>query len=125
MDTSGSVDHDMVRHFLSECRYLLESMHPEKMVIQTFDTRLHDRYEFTPGDFIDKMHISGRGGTRIEPVIESVKEENPEVVIVLTDGYFPNEDFTNTPGSWYWIIYDNADFEAPTGRAIQYNPPSN
>lgn len=94
IDTSGSIDYDMLKEFLNEAQIALDDLSPEKLTILQCDTQIHKVSEYEPGDQID-LKVYGRGGTDFRPVFEWCKkqDEQPRVLVYLTDldGQFPRE----------------------------------
>jgi predicted metal-dependent peptidase len=94
IDTSGSIDNDMLQEFLAEAQLALEDLNPEKLTVLQCDTQINAVNVYEPGDKID-LKVYGRGGTDFRPVFQWCKEqdEEPRVLVYLTDldGSFPEE----------------------------------
>lgn len=78
-------------NFAGHINNILSETRPRKIVVMTFDTQVHLRYEVTPGMFELEPPKGGGGTSFVEP-LERAQEENPDVIICLTDleGMFPN-----------------------------------
>ena len=119
IDSSGSVSDDDFRVFVSETHGILKMMKPDKITLIQFDKVIKSVDNI--GSIRDLMNVKfiGRGGTRIEPVMEWAKENQPKLLLVFTDGEFNfyNTDYkTNT----VFLIHNNPRFESPYGKVINY-----
>lgn len=119
IDSSGSVSDDDFRVFVSETHGILKMMKPDKITLIQFDKVIKSVDNI--GSIRDLMNVKfiGRGGTRIEPVMEWAKENQPKLLLVFTDGEFKfyNTDYkTNT----VFLIHNNPRFESPYGKVIHY-----
>jgi predicted metal-dependent peptidase len=94
IDTSGSIDNELLKEFLSEIVGMSKEFEQIKVRILTCDTQIHDDYELTNGEVerLSKMAIHGGGGTDFKPVFERLKNDDVKALIYFTDGYgdFPN-----------------------------------
>ncbi len=120
VDTSGSVsDTDFLR-FISEIHCILRMMKPDKITLIQFDTGIKEVSQVRSVQELSKVAFSGRGGTRIEPVLQWANENKPQALLVFTDGHFrfSNED---TKTKTIWLIHDNKKFVAPFGKTIHYS----
>lgn len=123
VDSSGSVSHDEFSYFINETVALQETLHPEKITILDFDERIKSVQEITEDtDILEELEFHGGGGTKIHPVLEWAKENDPEVLIIFTDGDFwqwpQPEDFPDCP--IVWLIHNNPSFEISYGEVIHY-----
>ena len=59
----------------------------------------------------------GRGGTKIDPVMEWAKENKPDWLIVFTDGCF-SAPTINPKVPVIWNIHGNKGWTAPFGKVI-------
>lgn len=119
IDASGSVSDDDFKVFVSETRGILKMMKPDKLTLIQFDRVIKSVDNI--GSIRDLMNVKfiGRGGTRIEPVMEWAKENKPKLLLVFTDGEFNfyNTDYkTNT----VFLIHNNPRFKSPYGKIIHY-----
>jgi predicted metal-dependent peptidase len=87
-DSSGSISQHTLDVFLSESRAILEVIRPRRIIFAQCDARVH---EWTEIDDIDELRgeVRGGGGTDFRPVFERIEQENedPDVLVFLTDGY--------------------------------------
>lgn len=119
IDSSGSVSDDEFRVFVSETHGILKMMKPDKITLIQFDKVIKSVDNI--GSIRDLMNVTfiGRGGTRIEPVMEWAKENQPKLLLVFTDGDFK---FYNTgyKTNTVFLIHNNPRFESPYGKVINY-----
>ena len=119
IDSSGSVSDDDFKVFVSETHGILKMMKPDKITLIQFDGAIKSVDNI--GSIRDLMNVKfiGRGGTRIEPVMEWAKENQPKLLLVFTDGDF---NFYNTgyKTNTVFLIHNNPRFESPYGKVINY-----
>ena len=119
IDSSGSVSDDDFKVFVSETHGILKMMKPDKITLIQFDRAIKSVDNI--GSIRDLMNVKfiGRGGTRIEPVMEWAKENQPKLLLVFTDGEF---NFYNTgyKTNTVFLIHNNPRFESPYGKVINY-----
>lgn len=96
VDTSGSMSSKDLADAMSELRGITDEFESWIVTFLSCDTCAHEigRYVSEDGDefaTIDKSMIGG-GGTDMNPMIEYANdlEEEPSVVVILTDGYIPD-----------------------------------
>jgi predicted metal-dependent peptidase len=120
VDASGSVSDSDFNVFVSETHGILKMMKPDKITLIQFDRNIKSVDEIKNiRDLMDVKFI-GRGGTRIEPVMDWAEKNKPKLLLVFTDGEFTfyNPDYkTNT----VFLIHNNAFFESPYGKVIHYD----
>ena len=120
VDTSGSIDLEMLAQFAGELTAVVEDVRPEKVHVVYCDTRIAHTDEFGPNDEI-KLEAKGRGGTDFRPPFEWVEEQgiDPACLVYLTDmecTKFPDEP--NYPV--LWASYGRARWNdrAPFGEVV-------
>ena len=119
VDASGSVSDDDFKVFVSETHGILKMMKPDKLTLIQFDKVIKQVDQIKNVRDLMNVNFHGRGGTRIEPVMEWAKENKPKLLLVFTDGefYFHNTDYkTNT----VFLIHNNPIFKSPYGKVIHY-----
>ena len=82
IDTSGSIDHEMLSLFFNELEWINKS--GNKITVFEWDTRIQREYDFRDFD----NEIQGGGGTDPTEFLETVSERNFDCAIVFTDLYF-------------------------------------
>ena len=117
VDTSGSVNNDELKEFMSELYHMHKTGH--KITVAQCDTSLNSVKEFNPKH---DWEIHGRGGTDFQPVIDHFNENKGQytALIYLTDGeaYAPK----NCPKNTLWVLSSISDMndELP-GKVIKLN----
>jgi predicted metal-dependent peptidase len=117
VDTSGSVNNDELKEFMSELCHMHKTGH--KITVAQCDTSLNSVKEFNPKH---NWEIHGRGGTDFQPVIDHFNENKGQytALIYLTDGeaYAPE----NCPKNTLWVLSSISDMndELP-GQVIKLN----
>lgn len=121
-DVSGSCSDEDVQACMNEVAGVFKQMKPEKVTLLPFDTKIREAIEVKNVSELQKVRLTGRGGTDITPVVEWANKNKPQVVIVFSDGefYFPD---IKTDVDFIWLIYGNPGFTAPYGKVIHYEVP--
>jgi len=121
IDTSGSVSQADFNRFVSETHAILRMMKPEKLTLGQFDTAIKSVNTIrTAKDLMDTEFV-GRGGTRIAPVLNWIRENRPEATLIFTDGGFAFPKGASSPGDVIWVIHNNPGWVAPFGKTIHYS----
>jgi predicted metal-dependent peptidase len=115
-DTSASMWDELLADINAEGRYMWETLQPQTMRHISFDTKIHENTVYEQGDYLHDLTLSGGGGTCVEDVLQYVINEEPQVTIIATDGYFSMPE--ELPGDIYWLIFGNESFTAPRGTVI-------
>ena len=122
VDSSGSVSDEEFGLFAQEIEIVQQQLRPELITIINFDTCIKEIHEVTQDTNIMRdIKFTGKGGTRIAPVLQWAKENNPEVLVIFTDGWFakPSKDiYPDCP--ILWLIHNNLNFSSETGEIIHY-----
>jgi len=124
IDTSGSIDGDMLKDFLSEIQGIMEQFAAYKIHLFTFDTNVHNprQYDSENLDSIADYEPQGGGGTDFTAIYSYLKEEQiePKRLVVLTDGYpygsWGDEHYCDT----VWIIHGSSTIVPPWGQYAYY-----
>ena len=118
VDTSGSIDLDLLAEFIAEAQQALDNLQPEKLILIQCDAQIQKVDEYQPGDKI-KCEGLGRGGTDFKPVFDYFKDaENiPKALVYLTDLYgdFPVE----TPEYPVLWVTKTSNVKTPFGDVIE------
>lgn len=119
VDTSGSVSDSEFNRFVTETASILRMMKPEKITVVQFDTSIKSTDDVRNVQDLMGIQFTGRGGTRIDPVIEWANKTKPQLLLLFSDGRFR---FSNQKANskTLWLIHDNPKFEAPFGKVIHY-----
>lgn len=108
MDTSGSVDEELLSEFVTELRFAVNSLPQITGELWYFDTELY--YQGEVSDILETPKLKGGGGTSFVKVMDKLKEvaeEDPTTQtlgIIFTDGYARLDDFTEPDSPVMWCI---------------------
>jgi predicted metal-dependent peptidase len=121
VDTSGSVNHDMVKGFLSDIQGMTD--HVSEMVVLWIDAVIQGNpVDIDCSTDITQIQPLGGGGTSFRPGFKWLAEQTdyePEVVIYFTDGHCRR--FPDTPPDLpvLWVLWERNDsFKPPFGEVI-------
>jgi predicted metal-dependent peptidase len=125
IDTSGSIGGSELSRFLSEVKSIAEDVHPSKIDLIYWDSRVagHEEYdEQTVPNIVSSTKPQGGGGTDPRAMMEYMKEKGitPECIVMLTDGYIGKGDWgDNWNAPILWTICNGAsDVYAPCGKTV-------
>lgn len=104
VDSSGSVDDEMLSEFLSEIDFLMTTVQNYQIDLLLCDDKIRSHTIFYSGDTLDTdVDVKGYGGTDFRPVFDFVENELRETKILLyftdLDGKFPNK-YPNYDVKW-------------------------
>jgi predicted metal-dependent peptidase len=123
VDTSGSIGGDELRDFMSEVKFLAEEMRPEAVDLLYWGSSVVGHETYGMGDLdnlINSTKPKGGGGTSPSCITQYLETNklNPEICIVLTDGYVGSD----WGGQWsvpvLWCVVGNRGVTSSTGRTI-------
>lgn len=125
IDTSGSIGGEELAAFAAELVSIAESVTPDKIRVLWWDTKVHGEQIFT-GNYNGLEHMlkpMGGGGTRVSSVSEYLVSKNvqTECVVVFTDGYVESNIEWNHQAPLLWLVTQNKDFKAPTGKVVKFD----
>lgn len=117
-DMSGSIGGDEVAKFLTEIRAIADNVMPEKLHLLYWDTAVAGHEEYTDSNrdgLVQSTRPKGGGGTDVSCVFDYIDEKklDPQVCIILTDGYTP---YPANPPSYPVLWVMTTDQQAPWGR---------
>jgi predicted metal-dependent peptidase len=122
VDTSGSIDNELLRDFLTEVRGILNAYPHLKCDLYYVDATAYGPYELNPDSPIPNPE--GGGGTAFEPFFEAVEQNSDrqlvKLCIYLTDGYgsFPSQP-PEIPTLWV-VTAGGLDLEQfPFGETVR------
>jgi len=97
IDTSGSVDINLLSEFVSEFKILISSIPYNKVIVMSCSDYVHGPKVFTKGEDINFVP-QGSGSTAFAPAFEYIAnmDENPSCVIYFTDLF--SDTFGQSPG---------------------------
>lgn len=112
LDTSWSVDDELLRNFLRECRNILQI---SRLFVGCFDTVFYGFHEIRTDDDIETMSFEGGGGTDFEAAVGafSLRVDNR---IIFTDG---EAEMPEEPFDAIWMVYGEKEIAPEGGRVIR------
>jgi predicted metal-dependent peptidase len=121
IDTSGSIDPELLGIFGTQCCSIFTDVRPEWVAVAYVDTEVNRTEHFGPEDEL-QFHAKGYGGTAFAPAFEwaSQLEQEPAALIYFTDLYagdWPLVKEPNYPVLWVVPAYSK-DVPVPFGRKV-------
>lgn len=115
-DVSGSMSHEELIRVNSETKHIHDEIEPKLMTVVTFDTKIHDIFDFTDEEAFEKIVVHGRGGTDMRELFDYAKEQQPTALVVFSDMYcdLQMED-PGCPVIWVGIDNEAAREQVPFG----------
>ena len=102
VDSSGSVDEELLNTFLSELNFLMSTIPNYEIDLLVCDDKINEHKTFYSGDTLE-LNLSGGGGTDFRPVFSYIDENLQDTKLLLyfsdLDGLFPRE-FPNYDVKW-------------------------
>jgi len=122
IDTSGSVDEDLLSAFLGEINSIMQSYPNYEIDVITADAKIQSHKVFLPGESLD-YEVSGGGGTDFRPVFEYIDTtiDYPTLLLYFTDGM---GTFPDVEASYDVLWVMPAESEVPFGEVmvLESNP---
>ena len=119
IDTSGSVDDNLVAKFIGEARKIVSDIGAERTSVACIDTRVQWSQDFGMYEDIDVV-VKGRGGTAFSPAFKWIEERglNPRIAVYLTDlecsDYGPKPDYPVV-----WVVFGGGGTTPPWGETVR------
>lgn len=126
VDSSGSVTQEALHTVLSEVVGITKQYNCFEINIFCWDTKAYEIYTYNQSNLakLKQFQLKGGGGTALNCVVPRLKElKKVDQLIIFTDGYFnvDKDKFKDYAKKTLFIINDNDNFEAPFGKAINYD----
>jgi predicted metal-dependent peptidase len=124
MDTSGSVEGQLLTEFLSEMNGLVKSVGIDRLDIVYWDAEIQAHEIFTGGvkDIVHRTNPKGGGGTNPDVVVDLIVEKQlkPDAIIMLSDGYMHTnrQKWAVITKPTLWCIIGNDNYEVPNGQKL-------
>ena len=116
-DTSGSMWGDDMEKICSEMSHCAQQTRPENIRVLWTDTRVAGEQVFDPVEFsFSKLVPQGGGGTDMRVGLEYAERYDPQVVVLMTDGYTP---WPNREPPFPLIVICTTDQPCPVGQVIR------
>ncbi len=107
IDTSGSIDKEMLGLFLAEVASIMEVYPHYEIDLITADHKIHSHKTYLPNESLE-YEVNGGGSTDFRPVFEYIENniDTPTALLFFTDG---KGTFPNTPPAFdtLWIMPNN------------------
>ncbi len=117
IDTSGSVDTDVLAAFWSEVREVAAEIEPECVIVLQVDAAVQDEQEYAPGELPERIVAKGRWGTDFRPGFARLAErgEQPACCLYFTDMDCDSYPESEPPFPVAWIDWSprDASWEQP------------
>jgi len=102
VDSSGSVDEELLNTFLSEVNFLMNLVSNYQIELLVCDDKVHSHKTFYSGETLE-VELKGNGGTDYRPAFKYVEENLDDVKLLLyftdLEGFFP-KDTPNYDVKW-------------------------
>ena len=123
IDTSGSINQEMISKFAYQLQLICDSVNPETVRVLWWDTEVHGEQVFG-GDspnVKDILKPLGGGGTCVSCVSEYIVEKkySPDCIVVFTDGYVEDKVDWGTSVETLWLVTDKPSFKPPKGKMVK------
>lgn len=119
-DTSGSITQEEFEEFYSEAITARELLNPAECLIASFDTELYLSQRLHRYEHMQPYELEGGGGTDIYPVLNFINQEEPDITVIFTDGYFYYRNDHEPKSPVLWLIKRNPDFQISFGKIIEF-----
>ena len=116
LDTSASVDAELLRAFVRGVKGLLRA--DAVVRVGCFDTRFYGFQEIHTEDDIQKLELRGAGGTDFHAAISAFTGD-AENRIIFTDGF---AEMPEQRCDAIWVVYGNAVIHPRGGRVLYVRP---
>ena len=106
IDTSGSISHIEVNEFLAVIDNFLK-VGQKKTFLGKWHTALYNVQKYKVGMRLKETDLEA-GGTDVNPALEYIAKKNPDLSVILTDGFFelPRKKYSN---NILWVISKNGN----------------
>jgi predicted metal-dependent peptidase len=126
IDTSGSIGGEELNEFLSELAGICEQVNPELIDLLYWDGVVAGHETYSGADasnIVSSTKPVGGGGTSPSCITAYLKEHKiePDVAVVLTDGYVGSDWGGDWPCPVLWCIVGGNTVVAPNGKTIHIN----
>lgn len=114
-DTSGSISAEELNKVGAEVSSISDLMQPERIRVLWADTSVAKEQVFEPGEVLT-FEPAGGGGTDMRVPLDHAEQYDPQVVVLITDGYTPWPD---VPPSYPLIVCCTTDAAVPVGEVVR------
>lgn len=114
-DASGSITQKELEIQCAEMKYIKEIMNPTKMTLRAFSHYMGKDQCFERDEEI-VFNVDANGGTCVQQVIDDIiANEDTEVTVIFTDGYFHTPNIAGLESDIIWVIVNNKQWVCPHG----------
>ncbi len=114
LDTSGSIDEQLLKNFLRECKNIMTT---SKVKVGCFDTKFYGFHEVRNEYDIEHMPFEGGGGTDFDVAVGAFTKKTVNR-IVFTDGY---ASMPKQPMRVIWVVIGDHTINPDGGKVIYVN----
>lgn len=111
LDTSGSIDEELLKNFLRECKNIMST---SKVKVGCFDTKFYGFHEVRNEYDIEHMPFEGGGGTDFDVAVNAFSRKTVNRII-FTDGY---ADMPKKPVRAIWVVIGDHTINPEGGKVI-------
>ena len=111
LDTSGSIDEELLKNFLRECKNIMST---SKVKVGCFDTKFYGFHEVRNEYDIEHMPFEGGGGTDFDVAVNAFTRKTVNRII-FTDGY---ADMPKKPVRAIWVVIGEHTINPEGGKVI-------
>ncbi len=123
LDTSGSVDDELLRGFLREIKNLVQNA---ELKVGCFDTHFYGFHSIKKKSEIDQFEIEGRGGTSFDEALTHFTTSRNQNIykIIFTDGLdkVSETEANRRIKNLYWLVWREVDFKPCCGKVLKVDP---
>lgn len=122
IDTSGSITHKEVSHFMTEAYSILAAYSRVELIMMCCDAAVHNVRKITSVQEATTFEIKGGGGTDFRPVFKELENYHADfdALIFFTDGYGSFPDSNTYVGGYKVLWVMTTEVKAPMGITIRY-----
>lgn len=115
VDTSGSIDTELLKQFKGEMQAVLDDMKAPRIREICCDTQIQADRIIRQGERVP-MDAPGRGGTSFVPIFDLLADNPPKALVILTDldGTMPSSE---PQYPVIWVVY-GTQAKAPFGETV-------
>lgn len=114
LDTSGSINTQLLRNFLKECLGILTY---SKIKVGCFDDDFYGFQEVRNKNDIENFPLKGGGGTNFDIAVKAFSKD-ADNKIIFTDGL---ADMPNVSAKIIWVVFGNAKINPLGGNVLYIN----
>jgi predicted metal-dependent peptidase len=124
MDTSGSIQGQLLTDFLSEMNGCVSSIGADRVDVIYWDAEVagHETYKGNTKNIVHQTNPKGGGGTDPDVVVDFMQEKRmtPDALIMLSDGHMHTnkQKWAAIKAPTLWCILGNDKYEVPNGQKL-------